>query len=112
MKQFFSDNFTIARIAAAILLIVSRFPLPYGYYTFLRITVTAVSIWGIFIAAQSEKMFWLWVFIAIAILFNPLFPIYLTKFVWGFFDIGTAILLLVSIFTFRYVVKEGGKGEL
>lgn len=108
MKKFFSYNFTIARIAAAILLIASRFPLPYGYYTFLRIAVTAVAIWGVFIAAQSEKTLWLWVFIAVAILFNPLFPIYLTKYVWGFFDIGTAILLLISLFTFRYVLKEGG----
>ena len=107
MKKFFSDNFIIARVVTAILLIIARFPLPYGYYTFLRIAVTAVSIWGIFIAAQSEKTFWLWIFIAIAILFNPLFPIYLTKYVWGFFDIGTAILLLISLFTFRYVVKEG-----
>lgn len=101
MRKFFLDSFIIARILVAILLVVSRLSLPYGYYTFLRIAVTAVSIWSVFIALQSKKFFWFFVFIAITILFNPIFPVYLTKHIWGFFDISAAILFVISIFTFR-----------
>ncbi len=82
-------------IIASILLLLTFFSLPYGYYTFLRIAVTGAAIYYSYYLYQqnlTEKMsFWFWGLIVVIILFNPLFPIYLNKATWGILDILTAM---------------------
>ena len=101
MKNFSQDSFNLVAIVTTVLLILACFSLPYGYYRFLRVFVTVVSIWGIFVAINVENAVWLLVFLAAAVLFNPLFPIYLTKSVWRFFNIAAAIIFTLSIFTLK-----------
>lgn len=88
----------IPALLVAVMLIVAVASLPYGYYQFLR-WVTCVT--AVYIAVMSytwNKKWATWVFGAIAILFNPLFPIYLTKEIWRPIDIFAAILFIVGIF--------------
>ena len=67
---------------------------PYGYYTFLR-WITCIS--SILVAFQAFENNIDWakvVFIVIAILFNPLAPIYLSRSIWIPLDIVTAIFFI------------------
>jgi uncharacterized protein DUF6804 len=90
--------FTIARIAVAIMLIVALAPLPYGYYTLLRFLVCGVNGYGTYLsAAELNKPGWAWAFGIIAVLFNPVAPIYLNRGTWAVIDVGIAIFLLASL---------------
>jgi len=70
---------------------------PYGYYTFLR-WITCITSILIVLQAFEKNIDWAKVvFIVIAILFNPLAPIYLSRSTWVPLDIVTAILLISAI---------------
>ncbi|MDC0564565.1 hypothetical protein OAP51_07215 [Alphaproteobacteria bacterium] len=74
---------------AGLLCLLAVLPLPYGFYTFLRL---AVSIAGVFSAIElkrEENFLWLF-FGAIVLLFNPIIPIYLTREVWFPIDLFVA----------------------
>ena len=111
-------GFTIARIIAAILLFLALDRHPYGYYTILRFVVCGVTAYGVYYALELQKKGWAWAFGIIAILFNPLIPIYLRKATWQFIDLAVAILLLISIWVLRKsgsrhnsIMNEGEKEE-
>ena len=87
-------------IIAATLLFVAVFNLPIGYYTFMRIGVTIGSI--LLIRQEIEKGInnWVILFSIIAILFNPILPIYLgAKSSWVPIDIITGAIFLIFTFT-------------
>jgi len=69
----------------------------YGYYAFVRCIICITSI---LIAFQAFKKNIDWakvVFIIIAIIFNPLAPIYLSRNIWMPIDIIAAILFVFAI---------------
>jgi len=70
---------------------------PYGYYTILRWITCIASILVIFQAFEKNIDWVKVVFIVIAILFNPLAPIYLSRSTWIPLDIITAILFIFAI---------------
>jgi len=74
---------------------------PYGYYTLLRWVVTATAIFLVWITYNLKKTFWLVLMGLVAVLFNPLIPIYLDKETWVIIDFIVAILFLVSIFKIK-----------
>lgn len=94
-------------IIAAIMLLLSFFPFPYGYYTLLRWAVAAIAIFYAYILYSAEiKNIWLWLLIAIAILFNPIAPIYLNdKIIWNIIDVITAGFLIGLIIRFKKIKK-------
>ena len=87
-------------VPKAVLLILSAMlflaaaPLPYGYYGLLRIIATMVFAWSGVVAFKRGYGTLPWLFAVLAILFNPLMPIYLDKGVWGVIDIVSAVFLL------------------
>lgn len=89
------------------LLFLGLINLPIGYYTFLRIIVTIGSIAVIVNEYKEEFTFWIITFGIIAILFNPLLPIYLNnKALWIPIDIITGILFGIKSFTFNTDIKK------
>lgn len=85
----------IAYLIVPILLLIALFDMPSFYYTLLRIIVTGVS--GFIIYRNppyDNKPFLLILFGIIAILFNPLIPVYLTKEIWRPINIMTAACFL------------------
>ena len=70
---------------------------PYGYYTLLRWITCITSILITFKAFEKNIDWAKVVFIVIAILFNPLAPIYLSRSTWIPLDIITAILFIFAI---------------
>lgn len=77
------------------MLLLGAAPLPYGYYTLLRIVVTGVFIWAMFVSFERKYGVLPWVFGLGAILFNPLIKIHLPKELWMVLDVATGIFLLV-----------------
>lgn len=82
----------------AILLFIGVFPLPYDYYMLLRVIVFISALYIV----SHNKDEWLYVFLGIAILFNPVFPIYLSKPLWIPIDIITGV---IYIFNYRIQSK-------
>ena len=70
---------------------------PYGYYIFLRWITCIASILVAFQAFEKNINWAKVVFIIVAILFNPLAPIYLSRNTWIPIDIITAILFIFAI---------------
>ena len=91
---------TIRYIVSAMLLLAIA-DLPYGYYTILRIIVTIVAGITAFIASEQDNEAWMIFFGAIAILFNPIIPIYLDKDTWVVIDVVVAISFGLSTFTVK-----------
>jgi len=88
-------------LITSLFLVLGCFPLPIGYYTFLRIVVFVVCI--VVIVKERERGLDATNIIAgmIAIVFNPIIPIYLhDKTWWIVIDLLTAIVF--GFQTYRY----------
>lgn len=79
-----------------IALILAAFPLPYGYYIFLRWLVLASATLHIIMGVSRHRIAVVIIFIPIAILFNPIAPIHLPKGLWFFIDLLSAMLVAVG----------------
>ncbi|WP_294240306.1 DUF6804 family protein [uncultured Chryseobacterium sp.] len=78
---------------------IGIFKLPIEYYTFLRILVSAGALLVLYHTITSRQPYFSIVFLAILILFNPVFPIYLyRKGIWIPIDTITGILFLLINF--------------
>jgi hypothetical protein len=88
---------TIPALAAALLLLIALGHHPYGYYTFLRLAVCAAAIVVAWIAWRSDAEWAMWPFIGIAILFNPLVPVYLQRSTWKPIDLICALAFALAI---------------
>jgi hypothetical protein len=83
---------------AAVLLLVALGQHPYSYYTFLRWAVTIAAVVVASVAWRSERQWGTWPFVGVAILFNPLAPIYMTRQHWHPVDIICAIAFAGSLY--------------
>jgi len=89
-------------LICSVLLILALANLPIGYYTLLRIVVTIGAILVLVNEYKGEFTFWIIIFGIIAILFNPLLPIYFNnKEIWMPIDIITGILFGIKAFTLK-----------
>ena len=79
---------------------------PYGYYQLLRFVICGVSIYVAFIVYSWQKIWAIWLFGFIAVLFNPLIPIHLSRELWQSIDIICAILFAVVVFILRKPTEE------
>ena len=86
-------------IIAASCCFIGIIDLPIGYYTFLRIIVSFMSL-VIIINEFRSRRFWFITFVLIFFLFNPIYPIYLyLKPIWIFIDCIVEILLLYYFYS-------------
>lgn len=84
-------------IASGIALILAIVPTwPYDYYILLRWFIFISSIFVAYNFHRSKLSGWIWVFGAIAFLFNPIFPIYLSRDTWTPIDLISAVLFFIS----------------
>ena len=91
MKQF-SIILTILLILTALV----DLGVGIGYYTLLRCLVTFCAIlWAIQFNAKNQGLFI--TFCIIAILFNPIIPIYLGRELWRIVDFITGIIFTIPI---------------
>jgi len=101
-KEFIKYKKMVSIIAIIMLLLAIPSEIwPYGYYILLRWVVTGAALFVLWIAYELKKKAWPWVMGAIAILFNPIAPIYLNKGNWVVIDLIVAALFLISIFKIK-----------
>jgi hypothetical protein len=91
----------IPAVIVAIMLCVAVAPLAYGYYQLLRWVTCGVAVFIAVMAYRWGKVWATWVFGLVAILFNPLAPIHLTKQIWQPIDLACAVLFVISVFVLR-----------
>lgn len=101
----FKKTTTIPAIIAIIALLLTFIDWSsYGYYTFMKFVVTAVAIYyAYYIYTElKEKGIWFWLLVGVAILFNPIVPIYLyDKSVWMVIDVVVAGYFIALLIKFR-----------
>jgi uncharacterized membrane protein YccC len=80
------------------LLFLALLRLPIGYYTFLRLAVTAGAVvFAYHRVRRSGLTIWVVAFAAMALLFNPIWPVYLKdRSLWAPIDILGGVLFLVA----------------
>jgi len=82
-------------ISAAILLIGAA-PLPYGYYTLLRLVACCVFAFASFVSFERNYKVLPWVFGLLALVFNPIIPVHLPKEVWVIVDVVSGFFLVAA----------------
>lgn len=98
----------IPAIVAAVMLLLAPASFPYSYYQLLRLVVCGVSLYVAFVALNLQKMWAVWIFGFVAILFNPLIPIHLSREIWQPIDIICGILFIsVTIKLNKPATSEG-----
>lgn len=84
-------------VVAAGLSLLAVADLPYGYYMFLRWAVCAVSVYVVVLGLQTGRIWAAWLYGALAVLFNPIFRIHLSKDIWQPINVITSILLVLAV---------------
>jgi hypothetical protein len=90
---------------AAGFLLIGVFPLPYGYYMLLRFIACGVFAWAAYIAFERNEDILPWVFIVLAIIFNPILKIHFPKEMWAVIDFLSGIFLILI----REKIQESDK---
>jgi hypothetical protein len=73
------------------LLFIAIEKMPYGYYTLTRIVVCGFASFLVFVGWKVSRI-WSVILGCIAVLFNPIIPIFLSRSTWYDFDVGVAII--------------------
>ena len=91
----------VPSIVSASLLLGALVDLPYGYFLFLRLVVCFSASFVAYKAYEWKKIWATWLFGFIALLFNPLVIIHLSREIWMPIDIVCAAFFIVSIILFK-----------
>ncbi len=86
------------KIILAILLFLCLLDMPYGYYQFVRFVSFAVFGYFAYIANQKDNKTEAFVFVALALLFQPFVKIALGRTLWNLVDVVVGIGLVLSVF--------------
>jgi len=86
---------------AATMLLLALAPWPYGYYQLLRFVVCGVAVYIAFMAYNWHKNWAIYLFGFIAVLFNPLIPVHLSRELWQPIDTVCGIIFLISVFILK-----------
>ena len=88
-------------VITIIMLFASLIPgLPYAYFQILRWVACVTFCFGAYVSYQRKISFLIWVFIAFAILFNPIAPIRFKRHTWEIIDVATGILAIAPFIVF------------
>ena len=80
--------------AIVVLLLVCLFDMPYGYYAFVRFSSAVAFCFFAYVANQSDNKERMILFIALAVLFQPLLKIPLGRTIWIIVDVVVAAYLV------------------
>lgn len=100
MQKHLKQNWFII-LAGIMLLLAIPSIWPYSYYQILRWVVAIVAGYNAYLAYESKQNGWVFIMVAIAILFNPIAPVHLEKSTWTIFNLITSILMFYSINKFE-----------
>lgn len=91
----------IPSVIASLMLFGALASWPYGYYQLLRFVVCGVGAYTAYTAYIWQKMWVVWLFGFVTLLFNPLIPIHLSRELWQLIDFVCALLFLIAGFLLK-----------
>lgn len=83
---------TLPAVVGALFLFLAILGGPYELFVVMRWAVTSMAIWISVVAGAQKRTLWVVVFVAIAVLFNPLIPVYATRGFWIPIDVAGLVL--------------------
>jgi hypothetical protein len=90
-------NKNIFWIGPIIAMSLGILPMPYGYYSLLRIIVCGCSLFFVYKSHLQKDATFLWIFGFFAVLYNPLIPIHLyDKQLWIVVNLVTGIIFFLK----------------
>jgi Na+/serine symporter len=84
---------------------------PYGYYQLLRFVVCGAGAYVAYMAYNWQKIWVVWLFVFIALLFNPLIVIHLSRELWQPIDFICAVLFIIVAFVLKNPSGEKQESE-
>jgi hypothetical protein len=103
------ENLRIALWVAIGALVLSVLPIwPYGAYTMLRLVVTAVSLFALYVLGTGDPRRTIGL-AAVALLFNPLVPVHLSRLLWFPIDLGVAYWFWIILD--RHVSRSSSRND-
>lgn len=82
---------------AAILLLVAMVPIwPYFLYQFLKLVMFGAAAHSAYLYHKEKNTKWMMIMIVIAIVFNPINPLYFGHFLWSVVDLVVALVFFNS----------------
>ncbi|MFH1373314.1 MAG: DUF6804 family protein [bacterium] len=97
-KQLPKVAILVPALVAAAMCLVALGNNPYSYYQTLRLVVCGVSTFLAWAAHREGKEGWSVALGMVAVIFNPIIPIHLSRSIWAVIDLATAGVLLVAGF--------------
>lgn len=98
MKFFRFNSLDIGSLLVSFLLIICLLPMPYGFYSIVRLATCIIfGIWAYTFHIRQKKELAI-IAGAIVILFQPFIRIPIDRFTWNIIDLILSISLLVLIF--------------
>lgn len=99
------NNKNILKVFLAILFFICLAEMPYGFYQFVRFASLFVFAYLAYSSNEENKKNEAFIYIGLAILFQPLIKIALGRTIWNIVDIIVGTFLIVSIFRDNKVNK-------
>ncbi len=96
MKKI-KQNWFIILAGVMLILAIPSGLWPYSYYQILRWVVTIVALYSTYSSYRIKNTKWAIIMGAVAILFNPIAPIYFDKSTWQILDLVTAGVFFISL---------------
>ena len=94
-RRFFERDGFIAALGASAFLLVAAFShWPYFLYVLLRVTICAIALYLAHSAFVAKRKLWVWVFGAVAMLFNPIIPMRMHRSDWSHINLIAALIFV------------------
>jgi hypothetical protein len=98
-----------AKLILSVLMFLCLLDMPYGYYQFVRFASMIVFGWFAYDAYEEKKKTEALIYVALAILFQPVFKIALGRFTWNIVDVVVGVGLIASVFIRKLNVRPHQK---
>jgi len=95
-------NKNIIKVVLAILFFLCLLDMPYGFYQFVRFTALIGFAYLAYSANNQSKKNEVFIYIALALLFQPFIKIALGRTIWNIVDVIVGLGLLLSLFRKRH----------
>lgn len=81
-----------------IFLLLALLPMPYGYYTLLRLFLFITSCFYMFNDSEEEKSNLFYGWLILMLLYNPIIPVYLSRDIWQAVNILSILFISFGIY--------------
>ena len=99
-------NIKLLKLFVSIILLLCLFDMPYGYYQFVRFAAMIGFAYLAFLANIQNNKNEIFIYVGLALLFQPFVKIALGRTIWNTVDLIVGIGLMLSIFQKKTKVKS------